>query len=153
MARAEQRQSAADHDRGVLFGGHEDMRCHRGGSRFAVRAGDAKGVLVGFHDGAPGLRALKNGDGAGNGSGDLGIVVMDGGGADDKVALTQVVRCVSDGDGDAKRAKMLHCGAFAHIAALHGKAHGEEFFRQRAHRHAADARKMHALAALQIRFN
>lgn len=83
MSRAEQRQIAADHHGRVAPGFQENMRQHGRGRRFAVRAGHADGAAVGAHDKAPRLRALKNGQPRRARCGDLRVVVMGGGGADD----------------------------------------------------------------------
>ena len=45
----------------------------------------------------------------------LRIVVVTGGGADDEVALPQIVRSVTDGNRNTERAQMLHIGIFAHV--------------------------------------
>ena len=47
----------------MLFrSGHEDVGGHGGCGGFAVGTGDADGVFILLHDGAPGFRTLKNGD-------------------------------------------------------------------------------------------
>ena len=150
IARVQQLQGAADHHGRVLLRGHEDVRGHAGGGRFAVCAGDAEGVLIALHDRAPGLRALENGDAARHRAGDLGVIVVNGGGADDKVALAEVICRVADGNGNAKRAQMLDGGASVHVAALNLKPHAVQHFCKRAHRNAADACKMRALSGDEI---
>ena len=67
---------------------------------------------------------------------------MNGGGADHKIRLTEIVRRVTDGDGNAQRTQMLHGGGVAHIAALHLKSHGVQDLGKRTHGNAADAREV-----------
>jgi hypothetical protein len=150
VAGVEQRQCAADHHGGVGVRSHEDVRRHAGGGRFAVRAGDAQGVAVAVHDRAPRLRTLKDRDAACDRAGDLGIVVVDGSGADNKIGIAEIVRRVTDGDGNAQRAQVLHGGGVVHVAALHGESHGMQDLGERAHRHAADAGEVRPLAGYEI---
>ena len=58
---------------GSSRGRHEDVGAHGGGGGLAVGAGDAQGVLIVLHDGAPGLGPLIDGDAPGDGPGDLGV--------------------------------------------------------------------------------
>ena len=150
IAGVQQRQCAADHHRGVCLGRHEDVGGHGGGGGLPVGSGDAQGVAVALHDGAPGLGALIDRDAPGHGAGDLGIAVVNGGGTDDRVAVFQVLRRVADGHGDPHRAQVLHGVALAHVRALHRHAHALQYLRQRAHTHAADAGKVYALAGVDI---
>ena len=83
-------------------------------------------------------------------AGDLGIVVVDGGGADDKIGIAEIVRRVTDGHGNAQRAQVLHGGGVVHVAALHGESHGMQDLGERAHRHAADAGEVRPLAGYEI---
>lgn len=110
VAGVEQRQCAADHHGGVGVRSHEDVCRHAGGGRFAVRAGDAQGVAVAVHDRAPRLRTLKDRDAACDRAGDLGIVVVDGGGADDKIGIAEIVRRVTDGHGNASARRCSTAG-------------------------------------------
>ena len=146
----EQRQRAADHHRGIRLGRHEDVGGHGGGGSLAVGAGDAQGVAVALHDGAPGLGALVDRDAPGYGPGDLGVAVVNGGGADHRVAALQVLRRVADGHGDAHGTQVLHRGAVGHVRALDGDAHALQYLGQGAHADAADARQMDALAGVDI---
>ena len=150
VARVEHGQGAADHHGGVRLGRHEDMGGHRGGGGFAVGAGEAHGIFIVLHDGAPGLGPLIHGDAPGDGPGDLGVFVVDGGGADHQVTVLQVLRRVADGHGDPHRAQVLHRVALAHVRALHRHAHALQYLRQRAHTHAADARQVDPLAGVDI---
>lgn len=56
---------------------------------------------------------------------------MDGGGADNKVALAKVVRRMADGHGDAERAQMLDGRAVVHVAALDLETHAVQHLCQR----------------------
>ena len=146
----EQGQRAADHDRGVRLSGHENVGAHGSGRGLAVGAGDAQGVGVVLHDGAPGLGTLVNGDAPCNGSGDLRVAVVDGGGADHEVAVAQVFGVVADGDLNTQGAEMLDGVAFRHVGALDRQALAPEDFRQGAHGHAADTDQVDPLAGHQI---
>ena len=126
------------------------MGGHRGGGGFPVGAGDAQGIFIAPHDGAPSLRPLIDGDAAGNSAGDLGVGVADGGGADDHIASADVVGAVTDGDGDAHGAEMLYRSALHHIRALHLHAHALQDLGEGAHGHAADAGEVDASAGLHI---
>ena len=83
--------------------------------------------------------------------GDLGVVVVDGGGADDEIAFAEIVRRVADGHGNAERTQMLHRRAVRHVAALHTEAHARKHLGKRTHGNAADADKMRAFAGNEIR--
>ena len=139
IARMEHGQGAADHHGGVRLGRHEDVGGHGGGGGFAVGAGDAQGVFIVLHDSAPGLGPLIHGDAPGDGPGDLGILVVDGGGADHQVAVLQVLRRVADGHVDALGPELADGVAFRHVRALHPQAHAQQHLRQGTHTHPADA--------------
>ena len=142
VAGPQQGQGAADHDGGVQPGGHDDVGAHGGGGGLAVGAGDAQGVLVAPHDGAPGLGPLKDGDAGGVGGGDLRIVVVDGGGADDQLGLAQVLGPVADVDGDAQAPQVLHRGALPHVGAGDDHAGSVEHFGKGRHGDPADTRQV-----------
>ena len=142
----EQGQGAADHHRGVRLRRHEDVGAHGGGGGFAVGAGHAQGVGVPLHDGAPGLGPLVHGDAPCHGPGDLRVAVVDGGGADNEIAVPQVLGVVADGHGDAQGAEMADRVALRHVGALDLEAHAPQHFRQGAHGHAADAHQVGPLA-------
>ena len=57
---------------------------------------------------------------------------------------------MADGYGDAERAQMLDGRAVVHVAALDLEAHAVQHLCQRAHRNAADAGQMRALAGDEI---
>ena len=61
------------------------------------------------------LRALKNGNPKRYCLRDLGVVVVDGGGADDKISSADVLGAVADGDGDTQRAQMLDGRAVIYV--------------------------------------
>ena len=132
VSRLEKRQRAADHDGGVLVGGHHDVRAHGGGGRLAVGAADAQGVCVVLGDRAPGLGALKDRDALFVGGDDLGIVVMHGGGAHDKLHIFgDVFGAVPDKDGNPLAAQALDVCALVHIGAGDHKPHAGQHLRQR----------------------
>ena len=148
----EQRQGAADHDGGIHLGGHDDMGAHGGCGGLAVGAGDAKGVLVVGHECAPGLSPLVDGDVCGVSGGDLGVVVVDGSGADHQILALHIFGKVTDDDLDAQSAQVLHRLALLHIGAGDDDAHAVQHFGQRGHGHAANAHQMGAAAGLQPAF-
>ena len=150
VAGVEQGQGAADHDGGVGFGGHEDVGAHGSCGGLTVGAGDAQSVGVALHDGAPGLGPLVDGDAPCHGAGDLGIAVVDGGGADHKVAVSQVLRVVADGHGDAQGPQVLHRVALRHVGALDCQAHTPQYLCQGTHGHAADAHQVDPFAGHDI---
>ena len=102
------------------------------------------------HDGAPGLGTLVNGDAPGNGSGDLGIAVVNGGGTDDQVAVPKVFCIMANGHRNAQAPQMLHGGAFCHIGTLNQQSLAPQHLCQGAHGNAADAHQMHAFAGEEI---
>ena len=150
MPRAEQRQEAADHDRGVAVCLHENMRQHGGRRGLAVRAGNADGVFVGPHDIAPGLRPLENGDAPGAGSGDLGVVIVRGSRADEAVGPLDILGPVTNGDLNALGDQLVRRNGRVHVGAGDLHPHAPQDKPQRPHRHAADAHQMAALAGDQI---
>ena len=149
VALAQQGQGSADHDRGILLRRHKNMGGHGGGGGLSVGAGDAQGVAVRLHDGAPALGPLIDRDPPGNGPGDLGIAVVNGSGADHQIAVLQILGAVADGHGDPRAAQMLHRVAVGHIGALYRQPHALEHLRQRAHGHAADTCHMDTDAGTQ----
>ena len=149
VALAQQGQGSADHDRGILLRRHKDVGGHGGGGGLAMGAGDAQGVAVRLHDGAPALGPLIDRDPPGNGPGDLGIAVVNGSGADHQIAVLQILGAVADGHGDPHTAQMLHRVAVGHIGALYRQPHALEHLRQRAHGYAADTCHMDTDAGMQ----
>ncbi len=148
MARIQQVQVAANHNRGVDASLHGNMGHHRGSGGFAVGAGEADGVFIGGHNVAPGLRALKHRNILGGGSNDFGVFVVDCGGADDAVGPIDILGLVTNGNGDARLFQMIGGFALMHIGAGNLDAHAVEHHAQGAHRHAADADQVHMLAGL-----
>ena len=106
-----------------------------------------------LHDRAPRLRALIDRDAARDRARDLGVVVVDGGGADDEGAVLQVFCGVPDGDGDPLRAQLADGVALAHVGALHLQAHPGQHLGQRAHGHAADTGQMDTGTGLEKRLD
>ena len=148
VAGVQQRQGAADHNGGVLLRCHKDVGGHGRGGGLAVGAGHAQGVAVAPHDAAPRLRPLVYGDAPRDGPGDLRVAVVDGGGADHRVAAFQILGGVADGHLNAHGAQVPHRIAVRHVGALHHKAHALQHLGQRAHGHAADTGQMDAPAGL-----
>ena len=105
-------------------------------------AGHAHGVLVGLHQVAPRLRALEYRDAHGPGGGDLGIVVVGRGGADDEVGPLHVGGVVPDINGNAQGLQVAHGIAFVDVRAGHDDAHALQDFRQGSHGDAADSHQM-----------
>ncbi len=115
--------------------------------------GDADGVFILLHDGAPGFRALKNGDALPAGGGNFGVVIVNSGGADDELRALDVAGRVPHVDGDAQAPQMIHHGAAGLVAALDRQAHAVKDLRQRAHGDAADARQMDPAARSDVMLN
>ena len=67
---------------------------------------------------------------------------MDGGGADDQIAVAEVVGIVAHGDGDAQGAEVFHGVAVRDVGALDDETLVPEDLRQGAHGDAADAHQM-----------
>ena len=150
VSRVQQGQVAADHDRGIHIRFHEDMGHHGRGGGLSVCAGDADGVMVGLHDLAPCLRPLKHGDACGTGGSDLRVVIVGGGSADDAVRALNILRPVSDGDGNALFDQLIRGHGCVHIRTSDLHAHALQHQTQRPHGYAADPHKMHMMAGRQI---
>ena len=103
-----------------------------------------------LHDGAPGLSTLVDRDPPGHSTGDLGIAVMDSGGAHHKVTVPQIVCIMTDGDGNIQPAQPADGIAFRHVGALDAEPHAPQDLRQRAHGHAADADQVDTFAGDQV---
>ena len=119
VSAVEQRQSSANHNRGVRSRRHKDMRTHGSGGRLSVRAGDAHRVRVAAHDGPPRFRPFVDRDSSGRGPGNLRIAVRRGGGPDDKVAVAQIFGVVSHADGDAHVPQTENRLTLVHVGPLH----------------------------------
>ena len=113
----QQGQIAADHDSGVGVSGHGDVGAHGGGGGLAVGAGDADGVAIVHHDGAPSLCPFKDRDTGGVSGLDLRVVVVDGGGADDQISTLDVFREVADGHVEPLFQQVFYVGALVGIRA------------------------------------
>ena len=77
------------------------------------------------------------------------IVIMDSGGADQKLGVSNALGAVSNGNRDAKLAQMLDSPAVLHITAVDIKTHAVQHFSQRGHGDTADTAQMDALAGGQ----
>ena len=113
----QQGQIAADHDGGVGVSGHGDIGAHGGGGGLAVGAGDADGVAVVHHDGAPRLCPLKDRNTGSTGGLDLRIVVMDGSSADDQICPLDILGKVADGHMEPLFQQVFYVGAFVGVRA------------------------------------
>ena len=153
VAGSQDGEHTADHHSGVPLGGQEDMGAHGGGGGFSVGARHAQGVLIVAHNGAPGLSPLKDRDTGGPGGGDLRVVVVDGGGADDAVRPPDALRQVADDHGDAQGTQMLHRLAVMEVRAGDVHPRAVEYLGQRGHGDAADAHQMGVLAGADIVMN
>ena len=142
VSRPQGGKGAPDHHRGVPLGGQENLSAHGGGGGLSVGARHTQGVLVVAHDGAPGLRPLKDGDAGGAGGGNFGVVVVDRGGADDAPRPLDALSPVADDHGDSQRAEMLHRLAVVHIRTGDCHPRSVEHLGQGGHGHAADAHQM-----------
>ena len=97
VPRFQERQRAAYHDGRVLLGRHQYVRAHGCGGGLAVGAGDAQRIAVVLRYCAPGLCALKHRDAKLVCADYLGIVVMHGSRAHDKLhVLRYILRPVAD---------------------------------------------------------
>ena len=153
VARVQQGQGAAYHDRRVSLRGHEDVRAHTRRRGFAVGAGDAERVVIVLHDRAPGLRALEHRHAPGLGLDYLGVIVAHSGGAHHELDIRRYVhRRVAYLDVYAQAAQVARLLALGHVRAVYHQAHTRQHLRQRRHRDSARADQMPALARFQILF-
>lgn len=113
-------------------------------------AGNADGIFVGLHDHAPGGGPLKNGDTQPPGGGDLRVVVVGGGSADDAVGPLNVGGAVADVDMDALGLQLLRGNGGVHVGARDVQAHPLQHQAQGTHGNAADAHQMDVVARGEI---
>ena len=150
VAAVEHGEGAADHNGRICVGGHKNVSGHGGGSGFAVGAGNAHRVFVSLHNGAPGFCPFKNRDTLLVGRGDFGVVIMDGGGTDQKFRPFNVLGAVAHSDRDTQAPQVLHSGAVLHVTALDLQAHAVQDLCQRTHGNAADTREVDPAAGNDI---
>ena len=150
VARPQDGQHAADHNGGVPTGGEKDVGAHRGGGGLAVGAGDAQGILVVGHDGPPGLGALKDWNTGLQGRGNLRIIVVDGGGANDAVGSLHTLGQMADGHRNGQGAQMVYRLAFTHVGAGDQDAPPLQDLCQRGHGYPADTYQMGPAAGLDV---
>ena len=150
VAGADGGQGAADHHSGVQPCGQKDVGAHRGGGGLSVGPRHTQGVVVVPHDGSPRLGPLEDGDAQPAGGGDLRVVIMDGGGADDAVRPLHALRQVADGHRDPQRPQVLHRPALVGVGA--GDAHPRpvEHLCQRGHGHPSYPHQMGGPPGLNI---
>ena len=75
----------------------------------------AQGVFVVTHNGPPGLGPLKDGNARGQSSGDLRVVIVDGGGTDHTARPLYALRQVADDHRDAQGPEVVYRLTFLHI--------------------------------------
>ena len=102
---------------------------------------------------APRLCPLEDRDARGARGGDLRVVVVGGGRADDAVRALNILLAVADVDGDPAALKLFRRDGGIHIRAGDLHAHAPQHKAERPHRHAADSDQMAALAGDQILLN
>ena len=129
------------------------MGTHRGGGGLTVGAGHAQSVLIAAHNGPPGLRPLKNRDPGGSGGGDLRVIVVNGGRADDAARPLDALPPVADDHRDPQGPQMGHRGALMEVRAADDHPRIVEHLGQRGHGHAADPHQMGVGAGADIRMN
>ena len=110
------------------------MRTHGRGGGLTVRSGDAEGVFIALHNCAPRLRTLVNGDTQLPCTDDLRVIVVSGGGADDKIrVLRDVVAVVTNVNVYAKPAKMGGALALCNVGAADAEPAADEHLGKRRH--------------------
>ena len=124
------------------------MRHHGSGRGLAVGSGNADGVFIGLHDLAPCLSPLKNGNARGTGSGDLRIIIMGGGSADDAVCPLYILGTVTDIHVDAMGDQLIRRHGGTHIRAGNRHSHALQHQSQRPHGYTADTNQMHMASGL-----
>ena len=129
------------------------MGAHGGSGGLAVGAGHTQCVLIAAHDGPPGLRPLKDRDPGGTGGGDLRVIIVDGGSADDAARPPDALPTVSDDHRDPQRPQMGHRGALMEVGAADDHSRIVEHLSQWGHGHTADPHQMGVGAGSDIRMN
>ena len=150
MACVQQREIAAHHNGRVALCLHENMRQHAGRGGLAVCTGYADGVFIFAHDHAPGLRPLEHGDALRTGRGDLGIVVVGGGRADDAVRALNILGAVADVHFDALGDQLVGGDGGVHVRTGDRDAHAAQHQSERPHGDASDADQVNVLAGDKV---
>ena len=101
---------------------------------------------------APRLCPLEDRDARGARGGDLRVVVVGGGRADDAVRALNILLAVADVDGDPAALKLFRRDGGVHIRAGDLHAHAPQHKAERPHRHAADPDQMRPPAGTKILF-
>ena len=140
---------APHHDGGIERRRRGNGGDHGSGGGRAVGPGHTHHPAIVVHDHPPGLGPGDHGDLFRPGRDDLGIVIPDGGGADDQGGSQDIFRPVADGDGDAALPERLGMGAFVPVAAPDRDPHVPEHPGQSAHGNAADAHQVDGPAAVE----
>ena len=148
-AAADNGQLTADHRCGVLAGAHQHLGDHRGGCGLAVGAADRNAVRIVFGQQTQQFRPFQHGDTAGLGCYQLRIVRQDRGSVDDEISAFNVLRLLSDGDGDPQLPLRVDGIGGVVVRAGDVIAGCGQDLHQRIHTAAADANKMNMLLPLE----
>ena len=143
-------QVAADHDRRVhlRLDGHHGH--HRGRGGLAVGAGEADDIVVVAHDVAPGLCALHDRDAELVCADDLGVFVVNGGGAHDQGRALDVLRPVLIGDRGAERLETRGDVGAQAVGAGDRHTLAQQKLCERVHGYAADADEVNSFLIFNI---
>ena len=143
-------QVAADHDRRVhlRLDGHHGH--HRGRGSLAVGTGEADDIVVVAHDVAPGLCALHDRDAELVCADDLGVFVVNGGGAHDQGRALDVLRPVLIGDRGAERLKTRGDVGAQAVGAGDRHTLAQQKLCERVHGYAADADEVNSFLIFNI---
>ena len=132
--------AAVDHGR-VHAGGFEHAGDEARGRGLAMGATDGDGPFE-AHQLGQHLGTAHDGDQAGAGGDDLGVVAAHGGADDHDLGVGDVGGVVADRDRDAGVLQAAHVGAVADVAALHGVAQRVQHLGDARHADAADAHEV-----------
>ena len=102
------------------------------------------------HDGPPGLGTLKDWNTGLQGRGNLRIIVVDGGGANDAVGSLHALGQMADGHRNGQGAQMVYRLAFTHVGAGDQDAPPLQDLCQRGHGYPADTYQMGPAAGLDV---
>ena len=133
---------SSDHERRIHAGALQDQRDHRGGRGLAVGTGDGD-LSATRRRGRERLRPSPGRDPATARLDQLGVVVTDRGGDDDRVRVAEVAHVVTHGDRGAEGPELLHTLRVLQIRA--GDAHSprQEQPREVPHAGASDPDHVH----------
>ena len=136
----QQRERPADHDGRVLFRCHQDVGTHRSSGCFAVRAGDAKSIVIVPGNRAPGLGAFKNRNVLCSGCHDLRIVIMHGSRPHNELHIIRyILFTMPDNNRNAQFPQIAYILALHRVRSGNIQPHVKKDFRQRRHGNTADS--------------